>query len=364
MEELHIDLSGPQAYVAVDRFRNGLAGGGLRFSPSVSQEELRRLALTMTHKWALLELPFGGCKLGIKGDPAASDRADVLALFARKAKGFLHDRIFTGPDMGTSPADMRVVFTELGQDSYDVVGSRLEELGYIPTPKDAYRRILRSIQHDVTGVAVARAAEVAWAKIEGSLLGAKVSVQGFGSVGKAAAIELDRRGAAVVCIADAEGCVWGPDGLDVDALVGPSRGILNRDKLPKGVMEMPRDDWVGVDADILVPASVADAINSDNAGKVRARMVVEAANIPVPHELERQLHEAGILVLPDFVVNGGLAGAFGALLTKKWDDAGSVIEDVIRRITSATSEVVKKGLAEGRNPRDIAEEIAESRFET
>ncbi len=363
MEELQIDLSGPQAYIAVDRFRSDLAGGGLRFSPSVSQEELQRLALTMTHKWALLELPFGGCKLGVKGDPAANEKAALLVQFARRAKGFLRDRIFTGPDMGTSPGDLRSFFSEMGQDSYDVVRGKLEDRGYTPTPKDSYRRILRTIQHDVTGVAVARAAEVAWETFQGPILGAKVSIQGFGSVGKAAAIEFDRLGATVVCIADVEGCVWHPDGLGVEDLVGPSRGIMDRERLPVGAKKMPREDWVGVDADILVPAAVADAINPDNVGKVKARMVVEAANIPVSHELERQLHQAGVLVLPDFVVNGGLAGAFGALLTGKWDAAGSVLDDVIRRITFATSEVVKKGLDEERSPRDIAVEVAESRLE-
>ncbi len=339
-----------------------MAGGGLRFSPSVNLQEVRRLAVTMTHKWALLDLPFGGCKLGIKGDPFRSDKASILAQFAHEAKGFLQDRVFTGPDMGTSPADMRQVFSELGQDSYDVVSSKLEVLGYFPTSKRVYRHILRTIQDDVTGVAVAQAAKSAWTTYQGPLSGAKVSIQGFGSVGKAAAVELDRLGADVVCIADAEGCVFDPDGLEVEVLVGPTPGIIERKKLPVGVRKMHRDNWLGVDADILVPAAVADAINSDNVHEVRASMVVEAANIPVAHEAERSLHKSGVLVLPDFVVNGGLAAAFGVLLTREWDTPASVSDEVIRRITSSTSEVVQKGLSEGRNPRDVAVEIAESRI--
>lgn len=361
-EELRLDVLGLQAYITVDRFRNGIAGGGLRFSPSVSLRELQRLALTMTHKWALLELPFGGCKLGIRGNPSTRDKTEILALFAREAKGFLQDRIFTGPDMGTSPADMRTVFSELGQDSYDVVNGRLEALGYAPTSKSEYRRILRTLQHDVTGVAVAQASKAAWEKFQGPFVGARVSIQGFGSVGKAAAIELDRLGALVVGIADAEACVWDPDGLDVEVLVGPRNGIVNRENLTGGAKEIQRDEWVGLEVDILMPAAVADAINSRNIDKVRAQMVVEAANIPVSHEAERRLHESGILVIPDFVVNGGLAAAFGALLTREWDNGDEVFEDVTRRIASSTSKVVQKALSEGRNPRDIAVEIAESRL--
>ncbi len=181
-------------------------------------------------------------------------------------------------------------------------------------------------------------------------------------MGKAAAFEIRRLGATVVCIADAEGTLQNPDGLDLASLVGVREGIMNRSRLARGVKKSSREDWLDVEADILIPAAVADAINWSNVHMVQGKMVVEAANIPVPPDVEAHLHEAGVWVLPDFVVNGGLAGAFGALLVKEWDSAQAVFEDVIRRIAATTSEVLEEAKSEGRNPRETAEDIAASRL--
>ncbi len=357
-----VAVSGLKGYVVIDRLVNGLAGGGLRFHPSVNLSEMRALARTMTQKWALLELPFGGCKLGIRGRSERADKATIIEEFAGEVRSFVQGRLFTGPDMGTSPSDLRPFFKVVGQDSYDVVAQRLISLGFRPSPKAAYRTIIRSLQGDITGRAVAWAAERAWSSLGGSFEGVKVSVQGFGSVGKAVAEGIAHLGASVVCVADAQGCLWDPGGLDLGRLAGPTPGLMSRRGLPQGTKALSGDQWIEADAEILIPAAISDAINWENVHRVRAEMVVEAANIPVAEDVELELHRKGILVLPDFLVNGGLAAAFGVLLTGVWEDAQEVEGEVVSRIVSSTSLVVDKSLSEGHSPREIAKELAMSRL--
>lgn len=360
-EELATKVGGLEAWVIVDRFRSGLAGGGLRFHPAVSPEELRRLARTMTWKWRVLDLPFGGCKLGIRGDPAVEDAGEVLRRFAEAATPFLQDRVFTGPDMGTTPRDLRPFFAVLGQDAYDVVTRRLRGQGVEPTDKGGYRRILRDLQGRITGIGVAQAARDAWERFDGSLQDVGVAIQGYGSVGRVVAEEMYRYGARIVGIADARGSVLHPSGLDPRRLAGPERGLLNRDRLPEGTETGPPQDWLRAEADILIPAAVADAITRDDVDRVTARLVVEAANIPVERAAERALHGRGVLVLPDFLVNGGLAGAFGVLVTRPWRRPQDVEAEVVRRIVAATRRVVEAALRTGRPPREVAEELAATR---
>jgi glutamate dehydrogenase/leucine dehydrogenase len=357
------EVSGLQAHIVVDRFVHGLAAGGLRISESVDLHELRRLARTMTYKWALLGIPIGGCKLGIRGDPSRSDKALLLQEFARAARRFLVDRIVTGPDMGTSPSDLRLFFREMGQDSYDVASKALRARGYRPTARNLYRSIMRAIQNRVTGLAVARAAEVAWREFDGTLANVTVSIQGFGSVGRVVAEEMNRMGARIVCIADHVGSLWDPHGLDVAELGSDGAGLMKRSGLSGSTRRLPREEWLQVQADILVPAAVADAISWENVSRVKARMVVEAANIPVAEDVEVHLHENGVLVLPDFVVNAGLAGAFGILVTEEWRRAGDVLREVIRRITSSSTRVVEEALRHDLPPREVAVRFAKGGLE-
>lgn len=352
------EAQGLPCHVVVDRWVGGLAGGGLRFHPDVSPRELRRLARTMTHKWALLGVPFGGCKLGVAGDPTRSEKVEVLETFAREATDFLHDRIITGPDMGTTPREMTRFFRAVGQDGYDVASRRLRTLGHRPSSPEAYRRVMRALQSEITGVAVAHAAAKARNVAGRTMKGTRVSIQGYGSVGRAAAEELARLGARIVALADVEGCLHRPQGLDPRRLSSEA-GILNKAALPPGTELMPRDRWPRVEADVLVPAAVADAIHSRDVQHLQAEMIVEAANIPVREEVERELHEEGILVVPDFVVNGGLAAAFGVLVTGTWEDPEGVREEVLRRIVGATERVAEAAVREGRFPREAAVELAE-----
>ncbi|MFQ5919443.1 MAG: Glu/Leu/Phe/Val dehydrogenase [Thermoplasmata archaeon] len=356
------DARGLEGFVVVDQWSEGLAAGGLRFTPDVTLEEIERLALTMTRKWAMLDLPFGGAKLGIRGDPDSPDKEAVLREFGQAASNVMRDRIVTGPDLGTGGHDVSVLYRAMGQDPYQNAADPLSRLGYHPTPRPQYVQFLKEIGEEITGLAVTRAALAAWEGVGSSKDPPTVSIQGFGSVGRVVVEEMTRRGARVLCVADARGTLRHPQGLAVEALPGVQAGIMNRSHLPPGTEEVPREAWIEWEADLLVPASIPDAINRENIDEVRARMVVEAANIPVPEAIEEELHRRGVVVLPDFVVNGGAAATYGLLLVREWSQRDDLRSEVFRRIVSATKEVVNRSLQESRNPREVAVGLAEARL--
>lgn len=328
----------------------------MRASSSVDLPELRRLSQTMSLKWSFLDLPFGGCKLGLHLKPGVAVGPSLMRAFARAVEEFVRDRVFTGPDLGTTARDLRPFFDTVGQDSYDVTVARQRKHGEErATPRETYRAILGAIQTEVTGIGVARATEAAWSTMGSSLPGARVAIQGYGDVGRAVAEELDRLGARLIAIADEGGCLWSRRGLPAAVLPSEHHGRLSREHLSRDTEERPREAWVEAPADILIPAAITDAIRPQDVDRVQARLVVEAANIPVSRAAEAKLHRHGVLVLPDFLVNGGLAAAFGLLVTGEWMDAEAVTMEVIQRITSATDRVVTEALAFEQEPRAVAE---------
>jgi glutamate dehydrogenase (NAD(P)+) len=353
---------GLEAFVVVDRWSQGLAAGGLRFTPNVTLEELDRLARTMTRKWATLALPFGGAKLGIRGDPDSPDKEVALQEFGHAARDVMRDRIVTGPDLGTASHDISVLYRAMGQDPYQNAADPLGRLGYHPTPRPRYVQFLKEMGEEITGLAVTRAALSAWEGVHGFEEPPTVSIQGFGSVGRVVAQEMARRGARVRCIADAQGTLRHPESLTIEALAGYEPGIMNRSHLPPGTEEAFRESWMEWEADLLIPASIPDAINRENVHQVHAKMVVEAANIPVPEDVEEELHRRGVVVLPDFLVNGGAAATYGLLLIREWSRVVDLRREVFDRIVSATNKVVAQSLEEGRNPREVAVELAEARL--
>ena len=356
------DPHGLQAFVVVDRWSRGLAAGGLRFTRSVTLPELERLALTMTRKWAILDLPFGGAKLGIRGEPEAPDKEIALQEFGRSAADVMRGRIVTGPDLGTGRHDISVFYRAMGEDPYQNAADPLSRLGFHPTPRPRYARFLKEMSEEITGLAVTHAALAAWKSVRTSDDSPTVSIQGFGSVGRVVAEEMARRGARVLCIADAEGSLRHSEGLAVERLAGTQAGIMDWSHLPEDTEAGPREAWMEGEADLLVPASVPDAINRENVGEVKAKMIVEAANIPIPEDIERDLHRRGVMVLPDFLVNGGAAATYGLLLVQEWSREESLRREVVRRIVGATTDVVDRSVAESRSPREVAVEMAEARL--
>jgi glutamate dehydrogenase/leucine dehydrogenase len=333
---------GLEGVVVVDNVACGPAIGGVRMAPDVTVEEVGRLARAMTLKNAAAGLAHGGGKAGILADPRlpATRKARLVRAFGRAIRDLVE--YVPGPDMGTDEACMGHLHDEIGR----AVG--------LP-------RVLGGIPLDTigaTGFGLAIAAEVAEEFTDVRLRGARVAVQGFGAVGRHAARFLAERGAVLVAAADSRGAIASPGGLDVARLVAHKDAGRPLAEFPGGRTLGP-DELVAVDCDIWIPAARPDVLDAGNAGRLRARIVLQGANIPATAEAEAMLHARGVLSVPDFIANaGGVICAAVEYHGGTETQAFAVIEEKIRANTRAVLTRVRSAAL---LPRAAAEELARAR---
>jgi glutamate dehydrogenase (NAD(P)+) len=278
----------------------GPAKGGIRFHPDVSLEEVSALASWMTWKCAVADLPFGGGKGGIRVDPRTLSRAELERLTRRYAADlsdlFGPESDVPAPDVNTGEREMAWIV-----DTYSMHERRTELAVVTGKPLEVGGSQGR---REATGRGVRICVEEMCKHIGMPLAGARVAVQGFGNVGGVSADLLAREcGAKVVAASDVTGSIHDPAGLDVPALL---RHVAEK----KGVAGFPGSKplatpIVEVDCDILVPAALENQITSDNAGRVRARIIAEGANGPTTPDADDILEHKGIHVIPDILCNAG-----------------------------------------------------------
>ncbi len=329
-----------RAFVVIDNTARGPALGGVRVSPEVDLKEVYRLARTMTFKSAVADLPHGGGKSGIIADPKDPDIERIFRTFARMI-GNLSDYI-PAPDMGCNEDSMAWIHDEIGR-----VAGLPEEIGGLPLDKLG-----------ATGYGVAECAAGACGFAGLELSGARVAIQGFGSVGRAAAHFLAEKKARVVAVSDSRGGVHDPQGLDLEQLFAAkdTKGTVTAFD---GGRVIAGEEIFTVDCDILVPAATPDVISAHNAVEIKARLILEGANIPATPQAERLLAERGVLIVPDFIANaGGLIMASLEYARKTEKEAFAAIEEKIR---ANTRHILEKAKGDGILPREAAERIARER---
>jgi glutamate dehydrogenase (NAD(P)+) len=211
-----------------------------------------------------------------------------------------------------------------------------------------------------TGLGVAVAAEVAQEHSGLRIEGARVAVQGFGAVGRHAARFLARKGARLVAASDSRGGIVDGDGLDLDALgelkaAGRSLGDL------AGARRIAAEELVAVDCDIFIPAARPDVLREDNVDRLKARLVLQGANIPATPGAERRLHERGILSIPDFIANAG--GVIAAAVEHRGGTEKAAMEAVAEKVAANTRAVLEAAAQRRIVPRQAALDLAEARVE-
>lgn len=332
-----------EAVVVVDNVALGPAIGGVRIRADVTAGEVARLARAMTVKNALAGLPHGGGKAGISApglDAAGHER--VMRAFAR-AMAQLTDYI-PGPDMGTTETSMGYVHDEIGRAvglPAVLGGLPLDELG-------------------ATGYGLAVCADVlAEAKIL-DIGAARVVVQGFGAVGWHAARLLAQRGATVIAVSDSRGATANPGGLDVAALHAHKQAAGSVTGFPGGTT-VPRDDIIGFDCELLVPAAQPDVVTTANAGRISARVILEGANIPVTAQAEARLAGRGVLCVPDVAANsGGVICAAAEYRGAGRAAAFAAIEEKVRDTMAELLDRIGDGTL---TPRTAADQMARERLD-
>jgi glutamate dehydrogenase (NAD(P)+) len=274
--------------------------GGMRYSPGVSLGECAALAMWMTFKCALMGLPFGGAKGGVRCDPNRMSEDELERLTRRYASEIFPvigpDRDIPAPDMATGEREMAWFMDTYSQQ----VGHPVPE---IVTGKPL---VLGGTEgRDIaTGLGVVFCLESVLKGREETVEGQRVAVQGLGNVGAVVARELAARGARIVAVSDVSGGVVAEDGLDLDAVFSwvAEKGFLR--ELP-GVDHVGRVDVLETECEVLVPAALESQITADNAAKLDCELVIEAANGPTTPEADRILTERGIDVIPDVLANAG-----------------------------------------------------------
>ena len=324
-----------KAILVVDNVATGPSIGGVRMAPDVSLAECFRLARAMTFKNAAAGLPHGGGKSVIFGDPGidAAEKEQMVRAFANAIHSV--DDYIPGPDMGTNETAMAWVKDEIGRAvglPRCVGGIPLDEIG-------------------ATGFGLVAAAEMAQHTAGIDLQGARIAIQGFGSVGSHAARFFTEKGAVLVAAADSHGAVENQDGLDVNALVAIKQGGGQVTDLAGGT-RLDDGDIVGVDCEIWIPAARPDVIHAGNAGEVRAKLIVPGANIGVTEEAEAALAARGVVCIPDFIANaGGVICAAVEYQGATQDQAFQVIDEKIR---ANTAEALARARRDDALPRHAA----------
>lgn len=355
-------VSGRHGFLVIDRQVRGVAGGGTRVRSGLTLEEIARLARAMSFKNGALGIPAGGAKCGIDCDPHDADAIPMLTRFVRAMHPIFDTYMATGEDLGVSQETIGAVFAEAGLETSLRAALRVD-----PEPRRRLERVAAGLRNSeggvpmvdlVGGFGVAEAAEAALSHLGRPVAGARVAIQGFGSMGGSAARFLARKGARVVAVADAQGLVSNPSGLDVEALLRARNafGEIDRSALRPGDEQGDRDLWLAADCDLLVPAALGDTINALNWRAVRAPLIVEAANLPTTPEAEELLLEHGVTVIPDFVANSGTNGWLWWLaLGEVEPDAEAGFARIAAAMREAVDRLLERSAAEGITPRQAAE---------
>ena len=367
VSEWHHPLNGARGWFVIDRLVGGMCSGGIRMRPGVTVDEVTDLARTMSHKMAVLDIPYGGAKSGIDFDPASPDAPAVLRGFIEAIRPFIAERYATGADLGTHEDEIIAACQLVGLTHPLQAGFKQEGGAGLSRVKQALALTSEGvpITELMAGFGVAECTMEAAGVIGLPLPGATVALQGFGNVGGAAARYLDREGVRIVAVADIEGAILDPKGLDVPQLLAirDRFGHIDRKRLPASARCAPEPAWLEQPVEIVIPAAVGHAIRIDNQAAVRCRLLVEAANNPVTDAAEAELEKRQATILPDFVANAAAAFLFCGLLEKRLEPNLESIFSVTRRqLRDTTRELLERARRERVSSRRAAEEIAEARL--
>jgi len=331
-----------KAILVVDNTALGPAIGGIRFAPDVTTNEVFRLARAMTFKNSAAGIAYGGGKAAIRGNPDVENKEEIIRALAKMLRPY--EDYIPGPDMGTNEHCMAIIQDEIGR----AIGLH-KELGGIPLDEIG-----------VTGFGAAEAADVAAQFMGMGLEDKSVAIEGFGAVGQACFRSLVSKGAKVVAVSDIDGAVYNPEGLKFDELVqfDPETKVVSKtwNRGYTGGRRISDTELFALDVDVLVPGARPDAITMGNVKDVKAKLVVEAANIPTSPDAQHCLAEGGTVVVPDFIANAG--GVIAGAMELRRGTIEESFDAVRKQIRANTHEVLEIARAEGLRPREAAVQMA------
>jgi len=287
--------------------------GGIRFSLSVNQDEVMALAALMTYKCAVVNVPFGGAKGGVCISPRDYNEVE-LEHITRRYTSELIKKNFIGPgidvpapDYGTGAREMAWIadtYAAFNPGTIDaqacVTGKPISQGGIRGRTAATGRGVYYGVRE-----CLSNKSDLKQLGLETGVEGKKVVVQGLGNVGYHSAKFFSEAGAKVIGIAEYEGSIFNPKGIDIDNLMSHRKETGTILDFPGAKNLKNRSDALELECDVLIPAALENQINSSNANKIKAKIVAEAANGPVTPEAEKVLLKKNILIIPDLYLNAG-----------------------------------------------------------
>lgn len=345
--EVYDPKVGMHGFVVIDNTALGPGKGGIRMTPTVSIDEVSRLARAMTWKCSLAGLPFGGAKSGIIADSHKMDlktKRKIVESFSKALKVICPEKYVAAPDMNMAEKEMEWFAKANG--SLKSCTGKPKKMGGIP--------------HELgsTGFGVHHAARVAMNFLKMEPKKVRVAIEGFGNVGWFAAKFLSEMGCKLVAVSDSKGVVYKKDGLDFEKLAKVKKETRSVINYPNGKV-LPNHKIVSVDCDLLVTAAIPDLIRDSDVKDLKAKLIVEGSNIPMTLETEKKVHKRGILVVPDFVANAG--GVISSYVEYIGGTPEKMFKLVEKKIVANTKEVLKLAKKKGVCPREAAMELAQKR---
>lgn len=282
----------------------GPCKGGIRFHKGSDIEEVKALALWMTMKCAVANIPYGGAKGAVKVDPAKLSRGELQRLTRRYTAMVLPligpEKDIPAPDVNTNAETMGLIM-----DTYSMLKGYTVPGVVTGKPVEIGGSLGRS---EATGRGVMITAMQLMKKLGMQPENTRAAVQGFGNVGSAAADLLAKQGVKICALSDVSGGIYCADGLDVSkvrAFIAAEKGRFLKDYTIDDVRHITNEELLEANVDLLIPAALENQITAENAGKIRAKYIVEAANGPTSVEADAILTQRGITVVPDILANAG-----------------------------------------------------------
>jgi len=281
----------------------GPCKGGIRFHPEVDENEVKALAAWMTFKCALVGIPYGGAKGGVKVDPATLSR-DELERMTRRYTAMILPLLGPGKDIPAPDVNTNAEIMGWIMDTYSMFNGYAVPGVVTGKPIEIGGSIGRK---EATGRGVSIALREILKKMDIAPDTMRVAIQGMGNVGSSFAKQAFEMGLKVVAAGDISGGIYEPEGLNVPDILKclSVQGNLIEDYNTDGLRRISNEELLETDADILVPAAMENQITEENAGRIRARLIVEGANGPTTGEGDAILSERGITVVPDILANSG-----------------------------------------------------------
>ncbi|HLX32417.1 MAG TPA: Glu/Leu/Phe/Val dehydrogenase [Gaiellaceae bacterium] len=287
-------------YRVTHNIARGPSKGGIRYHPDVTVDEVRALAMWMTWKCALMGIPFGGAKGGIACDPKKMSRHELEGMTRRFTSEIINEigpeKDIPAPDVGTDGSTMAWIFDTYSMNKGHsvlgvVTGKPLTIGGSLGREEATSRGALFCLRDAV-------------AKLDKSLAGQKVVVQGFGNVGSYLAQFLHQEGSIVVGISDSTTALYNPKGIDIPAAFAHKRETRSLAGV-KDAEVITDAELLELDCDILAPCALEQVITENNADKIKASIICEGANGPVTPAADAILEDRDVLILPDVLANAG-----------------------------------------------------------